>query len=361
MKSMHTSYPASAMVSSLVFPTSPPPKPLLIESLSLSSKKNLPGLWNMRSSKDVTLGPSPTKILKLLWAPFSLPPFWSYRNQEKLASIAMSRITHFQSILPHLFPTSQSIPSSTQIPSPQPGKHSPSFRSSYTASHLALNWPPVMSRKHIARFHYTIPSGLQLSSSSMNFLLPLTLQLVSGLAHQLEPTVKSGMQHWTSCVSKALGPYWAGLTATYSFKLRGPSSWSTMDSGRPGMSTSLSEVIINMVDGFSIEDTYSKTALLKSLMKTVTSQLKTYHYRQAAQQKMLFTHTTLRTLTTIHNSLEYLGSCQKTDPLLPLPHTLVLTGTSRHTRCPWGTQRKRNTSERQRNGLRTRHTPSKMV
>ena len=122
---------------------------------------------------------------------------------------------------------------------------------------------------------------------------------------------------------------------------------------------SLGEVVTNTVGKSGMEDMSSRTALLKNSTKTVVFPAKIYHNEQNALQKTPSTHTILMTSTFIHYSLAYHGSYQRIGRLLLLPHTSDSIGTSKIIKYHWDKRRKRNTLERQRIGLRTRHIPAR--
>jgi hypothetical protein len=163
--------------------------------------------------------------------------------------------------------------------------------------------------------------------------------------------VKSETPDATSCVSKELGSYPAGLMITFSSAVSIPSSQYIMNSREPGMQTSPQEVNISRVKDYGLGEESLMMAQQSSLMKsTVISLVRISPSEQTSSQKTLYIPTILTTLTSSHTNSKYPGSYQRTclshQPLL----TLDLIGTLKLTKYPWVARRKRNIFEPQKNG-----------
>ena len=102
-----------------------------------------------------------------------------------------------------------------------------------------------------------------------------------------------------------------------------------------------------------------KTVQRSSLTKTVASHAKISLSDQPAHQKIPYIPTTSTTLISPRTNSGYLGSYQRTCLSLQLPLTSDSTGILKLTKYPWAARRKKNTSELQKNGCRTKRTLSK--
>ena len=174
--------------------------------------------------------------------------------------------------------------------------------------------------------------------------LPLTLPCVLNEVHLLGCTVQFGMLLLTSCTPKALDQYPAGSMIISSLEFSTVFSQNTMRDEGNGTGRLYQGASIMRVVGFGLEDEDSKMVHWKSLMRIVLFPVRTCLGTQCNQQKMIYTHTTSRTLMLHHKGWASHGKSQKTGSSLALQPTSVLTGTLKCTKFCWQWPRNKSTS-----------------
>ena len=248
---------------------------------------------------------------------------------------------------------------SSQTFSLRPGALSLQFHCLFTDYCLALNWPPEMWQKCIARSRLTIPNGPPQWFTLVMMLSPLILPYASGQVHQLGCTGQFRMQQLTSCDPKALGPYLVGLMTTCLFAFKKSFFPGTISGKKSGALTSGQEVSIKREEGFGSGVGDWRMACLRNGMKTAPSRVGTYLGVQPNPKEMRNIHTILTILTPCHGNSAFLGRYPRTSPSPAVQLILVSTGTSRQGKSCWEQPRKTSTCEPQKTGLPSQHTCSR--
>ena len=237
-----------------------------------------------------------------------------------------------------------------QLLLPQLGAPSLSSCSSFTVFCQAHSWLQGTLQKHITPSHFTTCNGrLQLFDWKMT-CLPLIWHCASGQVHQPGCTVQYGMRPQTCCDLKALAPYPAGWTTTYSSEFIAIFCQSTIGDTEYGIDTFCRGEGSRKAEGFGLEVVGLRRVRMKNSTRTVLFHAKTYQVSRHDQQTMHYLPIILTTSMSSHRSWESLGNCQRIDCLPALQPTSALSGTSIHTKSLWQMPKRRNTSERQRIG-----------
>jgi len=216
-----------------------------------------------------------------------------------------------------------------------------------------------MSQKPTAPFHYTIPSGPLLWSDWVKTHSPSTHQSVLDPDHPPGLTVKVRNAGCDILCFHGIGPISSWVDDHLFFHIR-HSSLPEYNKQRRAWSADITVMRPTsarrqtVVRRSSFED-----GTTEQLTKTVASHAKISLSDQPAHQKIPYIPTTSTTLISPRTNSGYLGSYQRTCLSLQLPLTSDSTGILRLTKYPWTARRKKNTSELQKNGCRTKRTLSK--
>ena len=159
---------------------------------------------------------------------------------------------------------------------------------------------------------------------------PSTPHCASGQSHQPGCMVQCAMPPQTSYISKALGPYPAGLMTTSSFKFDVFFSRTTTRGAGHGIRTSSPGVNIRKAGGSGLEVGYLRMVHSRSLTKTAPFHARTYLGHQRGQQRTCYMHTTLMTSMSCHKNWASHGKYRKIDHSQVLQPTSALIGTLRH-------------------------------